>query len=291
LLAFRGTRAASCLGGWRRSLAIMVAIVTLSFVPIDMRYAAWPKEIARVPSKPGTPPKRRTSKPVALKCDPSKFRIVLDVGHTAEAPGAMSARNVPEFDFNLRLAKRIEEKLKSEGFVETSLLVTEGKAKPSLWKRIAAANRSRAKLLLSIHHDSVPDSFLEEWDFEGTKSRFSDRFTGYSLFVSRRNPLFETSLKFGKLLGKQMKAQGLEYARHYTQAFMGRYRRKLLDKDAGIYRFDDLVVLRWARTPAVLLEAGSIINRDEELAMNSPERQDMISEAVAGAVKQFCDLR
>ena len=43
--------------------------------------------------------------------------------------------------------------------------------------------------------------------------------------------------------------------------------------------------------PAVLLEAGSIINRDEELAMNSPERQDMISAAVAGAVKQFCELR
>jgi N-acetylmuramoyl-L-alanine amidase len=263
----------------------------LSLISIDTRNAAGAKELARVPSKPGTPPKHRTSKPAALKCDPSKFPIILDVGHTAEAPGAKSARNVGEFDFNLRLAKRIEEKLKSEGFVETSLLVTEGKAKPSLWKRVAAANRSRAKLLLSIHHDSVPDSFLEEWDFEGTKSRFSDRFTGYSLFVSRRNPLFETSLKFGKLLGKQMKAQGLEYARQYTQAFMGRYRRKLLDKDVGIYRFDDLVVLRWARTPAVLLEAGSIINRDEELAMNSPERQDMISAAVAGAVKQFCNSR
>ena len=269
----------------------MVAMVTSSLVSIDIGYAAWPKQIARAPPKPGTPPKRRTSKPVALKCDPSKFRVVLDVGHTTEAPGAMSARNVPEFDFNVRLAKRIEERLKSEGFVETSLLVTEGKAKPSLWKRVAAANRSSAKLLLSIHHDSVPDSFLEEWDFEGTKSHFSDRFTGYSLFVSRRNPLFETSLKFGKLLGKQLKTQGLQYARQYTQAFMGRYRRKLLDKDAGVYRFDDLVVLRWSRIPAVLLEAGSIINRDEELAMNSPERQDMISAAVTAAVKQFCELR
>jgi N-acetylmuramoyl-L-alanine amidase len=283
LLSFRGTRAASCL--------VIAAMAGLSVVSIDPGNAAWPKEIARAPSKPGIPLKRRTSKPAASKCDPSKFPIILDVGHTAEAPGARSARNVPEFDFNLRLAKRIEERLKSEGFVETSLLVTEGKAKPSLWKRVAAANRLRAKLLLSIHHDSVPDSFLEQWDFEGTKSRFSDRFTGYSLFVSRRNPLFETSLTFGKLLGKQMKAQGLEYARQYTQAFMGRYRRKLLDKDVGIYRFDDLVVLRWARTPAVLFEAGSIINRDEELAMNSQERQDMISAAVAGAVKQFCELR
>jgi N-acetylmuramoyl-L-alanine amidase len=43
--------------------------------------------------------------------------------------------------------------------------------------------------------------------------------------------------------------------------------------------------------PAVLLEAGSIVHLDEEVAMNSPERQDMISAAVAGAVKQFCDQR
>jgi N-acetylmuramoyl-L-alanine amidase len=291
LPSFRGTHAASCLGGWCRGLAIIAAIVGWSLLPIDTGYAAWPKQIARASAKPGAPPKRRTQKPLALKCDPSKFPVILDVGHTAEAPGAMSARNVPEFDFNMRLAKRIAEKLKSEGFVETSLLVTEGNAKPSLWKRVAAANRSGARLLLSIHHDSVPDSLLEEWEFEGTRSHFSDRFTGYSLFVSRRNPRFETSLKFGRLLGKQLKAQDLEYARQYTQPLMGRYRRKLLDRDAGVYRFDDLVVLRWSRIPAVLLEAGSIINRDEELAMNSPERQDMISAAVAGAVKQFCDLR
>ena len=55
-------------------------------------------------------------KPAATMCDRSKFRIVLDVGHTALSEGATSARNVAEFVFNLRLAQRIEEKLKSEGF-------------------------------------------------------------------------------------------------------------------------------------------------------------------------------
>ena len=43
--------------------------------------------------------------------------------------------------------------------------------------------------------------------------------------------------------------------------------------------------------PAVLLEAGSIINRDEELKMDSPERRDIISNGVAAAVKEFCDPR
>ena len=72
---------------------------------------------------------------------------------------------------------------------------------------------------------------------------------------------------------------------------MGRRRHELLDADAGVYRYDQLVVLRETQMPAVLLEAGSIINRDEELQMNSPERRDVISAAVITAVEMLCDAR
>jgi N-acetylmuramoyl-L-alanine amidase len=47
-------------------------------------------------------------------------------------------------------------------------------------------------------------------------------------------------------------------------------------------------VLIGTKMPAVLLEAGSIINRDEELAMDSPERQSVIATAVTDAVDKFC---
>ena len=88
-----------------------------------------------------------------------------------------------------------------------------------------------------------------------------------------------------------MKAQGLQYAQQYSQAIMGRYRHPLLVKETGIYSYDELVVLRSTRMPAVLLEAGSIINRDEELNMDSPERRDIISSGVTAAVKEFCEPR
>jgi N-acetylmuramoyl-L-alanine amidase len=54
---------------------------------------------------------------------------------------------------------------------------------------------------------------------------------------------------------------------------MGRNQHELLNKETGVYRYDQLIVLRKTRMPAVLLEAGSISNRDEELDMMSPERQ------------------
>jgi len=300
----------------RTIIAVMAALVLL---PIEVSQAGWLSDIFKGSSKHGksrahvASPKHATSakraaspkphnvklaalgpanlklpKPVAALCEPSKFRIVLDVGHTAESEGATSARNVAEFIFNLRLARRIEEKLKAEGFAETRLLLTEGKARPSLAKRVDAANDLHANLFLSIHHDSVPNSLLEDWEFEGKKSHFSDRFSGYSVFVSRNNPNFKTSLSFAELVAKEMKAQGLQYAQQYTLAIMGRYQHPLLNKETGVYSYDQLVVLKSTRMPAVLLEAGSIINREEELKMDSPERRDIISSAVAAAAKEFC---
>ena len=62
---------------------------------------------------------------------------------------------------------------------------------------------------------------------------------------------------------------------------MGRYRHPLLNKETGVYSYDELIVLRKTRMAAVLLEAGSIINRDEELKMGSVERRDIISSGVA----------
>src|SRR5579864_1110434 len=100
----------------------------------------------------------KTQKKLATaKCDRAQFRVILDVGHTEEAPGAISARNVPEYDFNLRLAKEIDQGLIDSGYLKTVLLVTHGPARPSLLERTTVANHLAANLFLSIHHDSVPD--------------------------------------------------------------------------------------------------------------------------------------
>jgi N-acetylmuramoyl-L-alanine amidase len=330
LLSSGRKSAGSGFGAWPRRRTIIAAVAALVLLPIGVSDAGWLSDVFKGSPKPGKSPKQATSpehvaspkpatlakpaaspkphtvklaalgpvainhsalKPVATICDPSKFRIVLDVGHTAQSEGATSARNVAEFTFNLRLARRIEEKLKADGFAETRLLLTEGKARPSLVKRVATANNLQPNLFLSIHHDSVPDKFLEKWEFEGKKSYFSDRFSGYSVFVSRNNPDFKTSLSFAEMVAKEMKAEGLEYARQYTQAIMGRDQHPLLNKETGVYSYDKLIVLKSTRMPAVLLEAGSIINRDEELKMDSAERRDIISSGVAAAVKQFCDYR
>jgi len=215
----------------------------------------------------------------------------VDVGHTAESPGAPSARGFWEYDFNLRLATLIKQKLLAAGFAKTVLLVTDGPARKSLFARAARANQLSADLFLSIHHDSVPDSFLERWEYEGHEHGFSDRFKGHSIFFSNENVDPDASLMFGQLLGEQLQARGLQYTAHYIEKFMGHRQRLLVDAKVGVYRYDQLIVLRTTQMPAVLLEAGSIINRAEELVMNSPERQSLIGAAVTDAVEGFCAIR
>jgi len=50
--------------------------------------------------------------------------------------------------------------------------VTQGKARASLAGVVATANNLPADLFLSIHHDSVPNKFLEDWEFEGKTKPF-----------------------------------------------------------------------------------------------------------------------
>jgi N-acetylmuramoyl-L-alanine amidase len=233
---------------------------------------------------------RAESQP-ADACGRAAFRVVIDVGHTAQAPGATSARGLTEFAFNLNLAKRIKQGLLDAGFPRSVLLISEGRSWKALVERVRRANALGADLFLSIHHDSVPDKFLEKWEYQGQQRGFSDRFRGHSIFISNDNSDRAGSLLFARALGSQLRKRGLQYTPHYTERYMGHRQRVLVDAQEGVYRYDQLIVLRDTDMPAVLLEAGSIINREEELRMASVERQALISGAVTDAVESFCAAR
>lgn len=235
-------------------------------------------------TKPATAPDRAT-------CDRGAFKILLDVGHTSESPGAFSARGASEYGFNFVLTRQIERQLRAAGFAKTQVLITEGKARPSLALRIARANKLGGQLLVSIHHDSVPQKFKDTWTYEGRKFEFSDRFKGHSIFVSQDNHDLRGSLLFGKLLGQELKARGMAYTPHYKEKFMGNRQRPLLDALTGVYSYDKLLVLKHTSMPAVLLEAGNIVNREEEMELQSEERQLATAAAVTQAVDAFCAAR
>jgi N-acetylmuramoyl-L-alanine amidase len=224
----------------------------------------------------------------SASCARSTFRVVIDVGHTATSPGADSARGVHEYEFNLERANAIVQSLREARFDRTVRLITSGARLSSLFHRVASAKQLQADLFVSIHHDSVPDHLKESWQYEGKRNYYSDRFSGYAIFVSNNNADRAGSLAFAHSLGQELQKRGLHYTPHYTLSVMGRYRRELVDQEAGVYGYDHLIVLRTTPVPAVLLEAGSIVNRNEELELATPERRKIVAEAVTAAVEDFC---
>jgi N-acetylmuramoyl-L-alanine amidase len=206
-------------------------------------------------------------------------RIAIDVGHYHQKPGAISARGVAEFHYNLRLAQEIDFALRREG--HTTLLIGDDGRAEDLGSRAPRANGM--DLFISIHHDSVQTRFIEPWLFEGEQRGFSDRFAGYSLFVSHLNPDLAASLKCASAIGAALNREGFTPSRYHADPTVGE-NRPFADEPNGVHYFDNLAVLKTARVPALLFEAGVIVNRDEELRMRDPAVRARIVAAVVSGV-------
>lgn len=226
----------------------------------------------------------------ACACDRAAFRVVLDVGHTDRAPGAISARGISELEFNRKLAAIVAARLTLDGFAVTTI-EGRGVGRADLLDRAARASALHPGAFLSLHHDSVQRRYIEPWAAQdGTRRMHSEHASGFSLFVSRQNGEPARSLAFARLLGSALIARGLHASPHHAEAIRGEG-RPWADKEKGVYAFDDLVVLKRTAAPAALLENGLIINKDEETILGSSERRDRVAAAISEALVRFCDAR
>ncbi len=215
------------------------------------------------------------------------FLIAIDVGHTQSSRGAISARGKGEFDFNRTFARELQAVLTDSGGIETVLINANGKI-GSLQQRTADAGKAGADFFLSIHHDSAQPKYFSSWKYNGKQHRYSDNFQGYSIFYSEKNIAPQKSFRFGQLLGGHLQENGFSYTDHHAEAIAGE-NRPLVDAEKGVYRFDDLIVLKTAQTPAILLECGVIVNRDEELLLSDPAYRRKMQLAVLAAFQQYLE--
>ena len=205
--------------------------------------------------------------------------VALDVGHTLEASGAVSARGGREFDFNRRLAGVLVPALAERGLTVRPI---------NFYGRIASlAERPRqaagADFFLSIHHDSVQPELLMPWVWDGSAQTYSDRHSGFALFVSRDSPDLATSLRCASAMGARLRRLGFVGATHHADSLPG-HERPYADADNAVYFYDQLIVLYRTTLPAVLFEAGVLKHRDEELALRDPVRQARMADALATGI-------
>lgn len=222
--------------------------------------------------------------PHLLSAD-DKFTIAIDAGHTKTNFGAVSSRGVSEYKFNYAIANILLEKIIVNKNINAFIINPDGE-KISLKKRTQVASDKGADLFISLHHDSVQQKYISYWKYKEKKNHYSDKFSGYSIFISNKNKQTEDSYKFATFLGEELRACGFTPTLHHAEKIKGE-NRKLLDSKKGIYEFDDLVVLKAAVMPAILLECGVIVNRKEELLVGSDGFKEEMSNVIVNAILKY----
>ena len=197
----------------------------------------------------------------------SSCLIAIDAGHTYQKPGATSARGVPEMQFNMALAKKFQASLK-KAHIRSFLTNPNGRIEHLVYRPWNAA-KAGATLFISIHHDSTEPQLQSTWQWQGEDQKYCDRFCGYGLFVSAENPHFDESLRTAQMAGDKLLAEGLVPALYHADPVLGE-NRPLLDN------------------AAILVEAGVIVNRDEELKVSTPAYQNKIVAALTAAAVDHC---
>jgi N-acetylmuramoyl-L-alanine amidase len=198
--------------------------------------------------------------------------VIVDTGHTPEHPGATAASGRVEYRYNLDMTDALASDL-MHAQQRVVRVAADG-------KEIALADRAThnpdADLFVSIHHDSIP----KEWIDAGRVREFA----GYSIFVSTKNPKYAESVRCAKDIGEQMQRSGQKPSLYHATPIAGE-NRPFIDRRLGVHRYDDLIVLKTAPMPAVLVEIGVIANPEDEIRVSQPETIKKVAYAISTGIQ------
>jgi N-acetylmuramoyl-L-alanine amidase len=216
-------------------------------------------------------------------------RIIVDAGHGGHDTGAIGPRGVREKDVTLSMAKRLADKLRSQGF-EVTLTRTDDRYL-KLEERTAMANMARGDLFVSLHTNANPRrdrSGIETYFLNVTDDRYARR------LAARENgslELDDSPKDVQRILtdldSKASAGASRTLARLVQKEITSRARQSQAPvRDRGV-KNALFYVLLGARMPAVLVETAFISNRAEEKRLASPAYQEMVADGVARAVTEF----
>ena len=234
-----------------------------------------------------------------------QFRVAIDIGHEAEYQlpdsldirhatksdlipsghsGCLSARGQTEHFFNYKVAMALYKALNDSG-IYAFLLNPRGK-KIELMDRCRLANKYKADLLISIHHDSTEKKYLHKWKFKGKTCYYCpDKFRGYSVYVSSKSQYYKQSKELAIAVGKKLSALGFKPNDTHKPTKSGD--RRIINKDIALYNYKNLVVLKHSKSPSILIESGVIRNKKDETLVSSPKYRRELVNAVVESVKAY----
>ncbi len=183
----------------------------------------------------------KVRKPPRLKKGVKGLTIAVDPGHGGDDFGAVGPTGLTEKEANLEVALELARILEEKG--ATIVLTRSDDRYVGLVERITIAEQAEADLLISLHHNALPDGV----------NPFGDLGTGTYYYRPQSRIMAD---------------------------FMQKELVKLLHfPDEGVY-YNNLALVRPTAMPSVLIEATYIMRPDHEIIMLDKGYSERLAEAV-----------
>jgi len=218
---------------------------------------------------------------------PGRPIVLIDPGHGGRDPGAPAVSGaITEKQLTLTMARELRDLLAKRGRVRVALTRDDDRYL-TLDQRADLAGRIGAGLYLSLHMDSAPNPLARGATVYSLSDVASDaeaaRFARVeNSAAGNGSPVMDGSVEamLGDLALREQMTASADLAVRMVRKATGRV---LLRPEP--HRFAAFHVLRRARVPAVLFEAGYVSNADDEVSLVSPEGRKPIVSALADAIE------
>ncbi|MCY3826907.1 MAG: N-acetylmuramoyl-L-alanine amidase [Candidatus Dadabacteria bacterium] len=218
--------------------------------------------------------------------------IVIDPGHGGHDPGAIGPSGLREKDVNLKIAKRLRERLIEEGKsfgIENVYLTRSTDRFIPLEERTAIAKKRKADIFISIHCNGARRK--KAHGIETYILGFTDDQTSLQL-AARENA---TTTKGLNELGSTLKQYILSAKKEESQQVAGYVQKSIIQSVSVKYKYVNnkgvkkapFVVLIGADVPSLLIETSFITNPREEKRLKSEAYINRIVDGIVLGIKKY----
>ncbi|MGO1652210.1 N-acetylmuramoyl-L-alanine amidase family protein [Senegalia sp. (in: firmicutes)] len=183
--------------------------------------------------------------------------IVVDAGHGGNDSGAIGVMGSYEKDVNLEIAKKLKEKLDSNGYKVILTRDSDEYVENNL--RAKLANRKRARIFISIHANAVENN---------------NSINGVQVLYY---PNRESTTK---------DLNNNEFASIMMDSLIS----GTSSVNKGIIERKDLIVLNQTKMPAIIVETGFLTNSKEEKLLLTDDYQNRIVNSISEGIERYFSL-
>lgn len=216
--------------------------------------------------------------------------VLIISGHVQEPAskidqkGAQSYTGIFEHEFNDAVVGYFEDKFHQISGIRYDVIKASGNL--GLRERVEYANRIMPALYLEIHHDAAQTEDIERAKKDGEECPLWKEMSGFSSHYSENNPFPVKSKVFAEYLADEMLNDGFNPNLYHADV----EKMMCIDRHRGIYNRITpwgLYVLSNVKSPAVVIECGTIVNPHEEKLLSQEDNRLKIVKAINRAIVKF----